>query len=76
MRSPKWLGTSRREEMALDRVSTCLADFVIRVTEKAAADWPNAAVEFWNRIPDVRSAPAVYWTPIKSVEPIPPDVHL
>jgi hypothetical protein len=62
----RWLSTSGREEMALDRVSTCLSGFLIGAIEQVAAEWPNAAVEFWNRIPDVRaccSTPEIFEQP-------------
>ncbi len=62
----EWLSTSRREEMALDRVSTCLSGFLISAIEQVAAEWPNAAVEFWNRIPNVRaccSTPEIFEQP-------------
>lgn len=51
----EWLATSGREEAALDRVSGCLSGFLISAIEQVTAEWPNAAVEFWNRIPDVRA---------------------
>lgn len=50
-----WLRESGQGEIALQRIAAHLADFLISRINNAAAEWAEAPVEFWNRIPDVRS---------------------
>jgi hypothetical protein len=51
----RWLRDGHREQQALERISAQLADFLITTIERSGHEWPDAPVEFWNRIPDVRS---------------------
>lgn len=51
----RWLRDGRREQQALERIAAQLADFLITAIERPRHEWPDAPVEFWNRIPDVRS---------------------
>jgi len=41
--------------LALERIATKLADFLIVTIDRLASECPEAPVEFWNRIPEVRS---------------------
>ena len=49
-----WLRESGRAQRALQRIAVQLADFLVVTIDRLRSEWPEAPVEFWNRIPDVR----------------------
>ena len=50
-----WMDTSGRRRQALERIATQLADFLIVAIDASRHEWPEAPLEFWKRIPEVRS---------------------
>lgn len=50
-----WLRKSGRERECFERISSQLADFLIMRISRTGPEWPEAPIEFWKRIPDVRS---------------------
>jgi hypothetical protein len=50
-----WLRASGRERERLDRIASQLADFLIERISRVSGEWPEAPIEFWRRIPEVRS---------------------
>ncbi len=51
----RWLRESTRAQQDLRRTADQLADFLIDSIDRLRAEWPEAPVEFWTRIPEVRS---------------------
>lgn len=50
-----WLRESGRTQQQLSCISDQLAGFLIQRVDRLAEEWPEAVIEFWHRIPDVRS---------------------
>lgn len=50
-----WLRETGRTQQQLSCISDQLAGFLIERVDTLAHEWPEALLEFWNRIPDVRS---------------------
>lgn len=50
-----WLRKSGRERERLELIASQLADFLIMRISRISAEWPEAPIEFWTRIPEVRS---------------------
>jgi hypothetical protein len=49
-----WLRVNR-DDSALTVIASQLGDFIISRIDRVRHEWPEAATEFWNRIPDVRA---------------------
>jgi hypothetical protein len=50
----QWLRESARARSALQRTAAQLADFLIVTIDALHSEWPQAPLEFWSRIPEVR----------------------